>query len=260
MRLYFNAMICLAFSSLISCQNSPTGRKQLVLVSNSQMENLGDQSFSEMKKKMKIERDPKLNAYVKCVADAIIQVLPEKRPWEVVVFQEGSANAFALPGGHIGVHTGLLKVAKTPDQLAAVLGHEVAHVLAEHSRARVSEQMVTTGLLTLGGVLAQEKGSQKSQLILAALGLGAQVGITLPNGRAQETEADIMGLEFMSKAGFDPQQSVELWKNMEKAGGGGGPEFISTHPSHGTRINTLSSHIPKVRPLYEDASSHPDCQ
>ncbi|HRO67268.1 MAG TPA: M48 family metallopeptidase [Pseudobdellovibrionaceae bacterium] len=256
-RLNFLAIAC-AFA-LLSCQTSPTGRRQLVLVSESQMDSLGDQSFEDLKKKMPIEKDPGVNAYVKCVADAITGVLPEKRKWEVVVFKEDTANAFAVPGGHIGVHTGLLKVAKTPDQLAAVLGHEVAHVLAEHSRARVSEQLLTTGVLAVGGVLAQKEGKDY-RLLMAALGLGAQFGITLPNSRAQETEADVMGLDFMAKAGFNPEESVRLWRNMEQASKGAPPEFMSTHPSHGTRIGTLGKNIPKVMPEYRAAKNHPNCE
>ncbi|MBX3039540.1 MAG: M48 family metallopeptidase [Bdellovibrionaceae bacterium] len=256
-RLNFLAIAC--FVALSACQTSPTGRRQLVLISESQMDSLGDQSFEDLKKKMPIEKDAAINGYVKCVADSITAVLPEKRKWEVVVFKEDSANAFAVPGGHIGVHTGLLKVAKTQDQLAAVLGHEVAHVLAEHSRARVSEQLLTTGVLAVGGVLAQKDG-RDYQLLMAALGLGAQFGITLPNSRAQETEADVMGLDYMARAGFNPEESVRLWENMAQASQGAPPEFMSTHPSHGTRIGTLGKYIPKVMPEYRAAKNRPRCK
>lgn len=251
------ALACSFF--FVACQTSPTGRRQLVLISESQMDSLGDQSFEDLKKKMPIEKDPGINRYVKCVADAVTAVLPEQRKWEVVVFKEDTANAFAVPGGHIGVHTGLLKVAKTQDQLAAVLGHEVAHVLAEHSRARVSEQLLTTGVLAVGGVLAQKDG-RDYQLLMAALGLGAQFGITLPNSRAQETEADVMGLDYMARAGFNPEESIQLWQNMEQASKGVPPEFMSTHPSHGTRIQTLGKYIPKVMPEYRAAQNRPQCR
>lgn len=244
---------------LNSCQTSPTGRRQLAIVPASQLEAMGAQGFDDMKKKMPIEKDPKINAYVKCVGEAIIGVLPEKRDWEIVVFKENSANAFALPGGKIGVHTGMLKVAENSAQLAAVMGHEVAHVLANHAQARVSEQLLIMGGLVVAGEVLNRREGRNYQLLMAALGLGAQVGVMMPNGRAQETESDVMGVEFMAQAGFDPQESVKLWQNMEKASKGAPPEFLSTHPSHGTRIGRLQEEIPKVRPLYVAAKSRPNC-
>lgn len=237
---------------ITSCATSPTGRQQLVLMPDNQMNSLGVQSFTQMKSEVPVETDAKANTYVKCIANAIIKANADKlneRSWEIVVFRSKDVNAFALPGGKIGVYTGILPVAKTPSQLAAVLGHEVGHVLARHGNERVSE-----GLATQGIMLAADqafKNSNNRSLIMAGLGLGAQFGVLLPHSRAHESEADLIGLEFMARAGFDPQQSVALWQNMGQVGGGSQPpEWMSTHPAHGTRIRDLQSKIPSVMGLY----------
>lgn len=243
-----------------SCQTSPTGRKQLALVSDGQMEEMGNQAFTEMKTKQPIESGEKENNYVRCVANAVTSTLPEQRAWEVVVFRDETANAFALPGGKIGVHTGLLKVAKNQDQLAAVIGHEIAHVLAEHSKERVSEQMATQGGLSILGAVVGDPKDPRHGILMGALGLGAQFGVLLPHSRAQESEADLVGLDFMAKAGFDPRQSVDLWKNMAEAGGGQPPEFLSTHPSHGTRIQNLQTAIPKALAELNASGKKANCQ
>ena len=177
--------------------------------------------------------------------------------WELQVFEDDSANAFALPGGKIGVHTGLLRVARTPGQLAAVLGHEVGHVLARHSNERVSQQLgAQLGLLTAGSLIGaiSQTGSPDQQLIYQALGVGTQLGL-LKFSRLQESEADGIGLELMAQAGFDPRESIELWKNMEHASQGQPPEFLSTHPSHGTRIADLSAGMPEAQQSWKRATS-----
>lgn len=254
------AFIAAASLIAVACATSPEGRRQLNILPASQMDAMGVQSFTDLKSKTPIEKDAAINNYVKCVANGITSALPEKRDWEVVVFKDDSANAFALPGGKIGVHTGLLKVATNQDQLAAVIGHEVGHVLANHGNERVSEQLLTQGGLTvLGGIMSQ-KGGQKYDLLVTALGVGTQYGILLPHSRTQESEADVIGLDLMAKAGFNPAQSVNLWQNMEKAGGGQPPEFLSTHPSHGTRIANLQKNIPEAEGFYKAAGRHPACK
>jgi len=167
--------------------------------------------------------------------------------WEVVVFEEEEPNAFALPGGKIGVNTGIVKVAKSQDQLATVLGHEVAHVIAHHANERVSQQAVA-------GTLMQVAGATLDPRLAAALGAGAQVGVLLPFSRTQESEADLVGLDLMASAGFDPRASVEFWQNMEKAGGAGTPEFLSTHPSGSTRMSDLRNRLPQAMQLYDQAT------
>ncbi len=249
---------------VVACATSPTGRKQLILLPDSQMDQLGVASYAEMKKSQPIETDDSANAYVRCVARAITNELSGKwarQNWEVTVFKDDSANAFALPGGKIGVHTGLFKAAKNQDQLAAVLGHEVGHVLARHGNERVSTNLVAqTGVQLTAAAIGGSPA--KRQAVLAALGVGTQLGILLPFSRRHESEADLIGLELMAKAGFDPRESIKLWENMGKLGGGKPPEFLSTHPSGTTRMHDLNRAMPKAMALYEAArrqGKHPQC-
>ncbi len=163
-------------------------------------------------------------------------------------------NAFALPGGKIGVNTGLLKVARTQGQLAAVIGHEIAHVLEGHANERVSAEFASQTALQAVSVVADASNPMYGQMV-GLLGAGVQVGVMLPFGRKQEREADLLGLDLMATAGFDPRESIALWHNMSKAGGGQPPEFLSTHPSHGTRIRDLEQRMSSVMPLYEEAKA-----
>jgi predicted Zn-dependent protease len=239
-------VIALALVTLIAaCATSPLGRRQLILVSDSEMSQMGAASFSDMKSKIPQTKDGKTSAYVNCVAHAITDEIGSNQQWEVQVFDDKQVNAFALPGGKIGVYAGLLKVATTQDQLAAVIGHEVSHVLAGHSAERVSEGMATqVGV----GVASVATGVDANML-----GLASNVFFTLPHSRVQESEADLLGLDLMSKAGFDPRASVTLWQNMSKAGGDKPPELLSTHPSDSTRIQQLEARIPSDLPIYEQA-------
>jgi len=238
---------------------SPTGRNQVLLFDGSEMAQLGVQSFEEMKKTIPISSDKKTNTYVQCVSQAITDTLgkqPDFAQWEVVVFDSEQVNAFALPGGKIGVYTGLLAVATNQDQLATVIGHEIAHVQANHSNERLSTSQLTGVGTEIGKVFSN--GSEYQEIGMAALGLGLQYGVTMPYGRAQESESDILGLQLMNKAGFDPTQSVQLWKNMATASGGNEPqEFLSTHPSHSTRIANLQQALKK---LPKSTQVSPNCK
>jgi predicted Zn-dependent protease len=233
-------ILCSALALLAACATSPTGRSQLMLMPESQMNQMGLQAFTNIKGKTPVESNPVTNRYVQCVADAITRMVGGQ--WEVVVFQDDSANAFALPGGKIGVNTGLLKVAANQHQLATVIGHEVAHVQAHHSNERVSQQFaVEQGLGLVNAVANPQTGTGKT--LMGLLGVGAQVGVLMPYTRLQESEADILGLDIMARAGFDPRESTRLWINMGKANKGQPPEFLSTHPSHSTRISDLENHM-----------------
>ncbi|MAS11425.1 M48 family metallopeptidase [Salinisphaera sp.] len=243
---------------LVACATSPTGRNQLKLFSSEKIAQMGVQSYQQMKQEEPIDTGTADNRYVKCVADAITRVTGGD--WEVTVFKDDQVNAFALPGGKIGVYSGLLDVAKSDDQLAAVIGHEVGHVLAEHGNERVSQQAATQGgLQVVSAFLGGSGGGAGSQAVMSALGLGAQVGILLPFSRAQESEADTVGLELMARAGFDPRESVALWQNMAAAGGEKPAEFMSTHPSNETRINNLQSHMNQAMQLYQQAPNKTNC-
>jgi predicted Zn-dependent protease len=235
---------------LAGCATSPTGRSQLVLMPESEINQMGLQAFTTIKKETKVDHSTATNRYVQCVAGAITREVGGN--WEVVVFNDPDANAFALPGGKIGVYTGLLKVAENQDQLATVIGHEVAHVLSRHSNERVSQKFaVEQGLNLINAIANPQSGT--GQTLMGLLGVGAQYGVLMPYSRIQESEADILGLDLMAKAGFDPRESTRLWVNMGRAGGGQPPEFLSTHPSHSTRISDLNAHMPVALQLQSRA-------
>lgn len=231
------------------------------IISERELELESDNEFRKMRSQMTESRDARTRAYVQCVADAILVEVPERYAglsWEVVVFDDEAVNAFALPGGHIGVFTGLLKVAKDQDQLAAVIGHEVAHVTERHSYEQVNRQLTTQGAVMAGSAVLG--GGQTTYDLLS---MGAQIGVTLPFGRGAESEADVVGLAFMAKAGFDPRGSVQLWKNMDAEGGAGPPAFLSTHPSSATRISSLIAQLPKALDEFNTARAEgkrPSCR
>ncbi len=258
---WFGLSLCAVV--LMACTTSPTGRSQLLLMPESQLAEMGTAAFADMKQEVPVSDDSTTNRYVRCVANAVTAALPseDQRAWEVVVFDDDSANAFALPGGKIGVHTGLLKVAVDQNQLATVIGHEVAHVLARHGNERMSLEFATqTGAQLLGAVVAD---TDEKPLIMAAMGVGIHYGMKLPYSRSHEAEADVMGLELMARAGFDPRASVQLWRNMSEQGGESPPEFMSTHPANNTRIEGLSSHMDGALELYRqarEAGRRPDCR
>lgn len=246
-----------------ACTTTPTGRSQLILVSDADMDRMGATAFTQIKSSGKLARDPGADRYVNCVARALIAQLPEparSKPWEVALIDDASANAFALPGGKVGVHTGLLKVAANQDQLASVIGHELGHVTSRHAAERVSNQFATDTALQ---VLNSATGGQRQQL-LGLLGLGAQAGIALPFSRQHETEADVLGQRYMANAGFDPRAAATLWENMQKqAGGSRPPAWLSTHPDPQRRIQTLAAAAPGLMPAYEQARSagrRPNCR
>ncbi|TDR23344.1 M48 family metallopeptidase [Marinicella litoralis] len=251
-----------------ACATTPSGDSRLMLVSSEQMNQMGVTTFQQIKTAQKISTDFRQRKYVECVSYAIINALPQQwsnMNWEVVVFEDDSANAFALPGGKIGVHSGLLKVAETQSQLATVIGHEIAHVLWEHGNQRVSLQMLAQTGLQVADVMSQQKieGSAGRQMLMAGLGLGAQVGVMLPFSRDHEKEADRFGLHFMAAAGFDPTESVQLWQNMDKASAGKRPpEFLSTHPQPENRIEKLNKFMAKALSYQNEAKQrglNPQC-
>lgn len=254
------SVLCLL---VVACATSPTGRSQLLLLPAGEVSQMGVAAFDDKKKSSKVVTEAATNRYVNCVAEGVIAALSgdQRRSWEVVVFDDDSANAFALPGAKIGVHTGLLKVAVNQDQLAAVIGHEIGHVLARHGNERMSIEFASqTGQQLLGSVM---QGSQEGAMVMAALGVGAQYGIKLPYSRAHEAEADLIGLDLMAKAGFDPRASVTLWRNMAKISKDAPPELLSTHPAHQTRINGLDANMESAYKTYKAAQQQgrrPQCK
>lgn len=262
LQVFFTAAV--VATVVTACATSPTGRRQLILLSDGQLAQMGVAAYAEMKKSQPVETDPSKQRYVECVANAITAELTgdyARTKWEVTVFKDDSPNAFALPGGKIGVHTGMLKTAQTDDQLAAVIGHEVGHVMARHGNERVSANLATSAGLQVAAIMAG--ADQKKQVALAALGVGVQVGVLLPYSRTHESEADRIGQELMARAGFDPRESVKLWQNMAKESGGKAPpEFLSTHPGHETRIRDLNKRMDSSLQLYQQArkaGKRPNC-
>ncbi|HEY8159833.1 MAG TPA: M48 family metallopeptidase [Methylobacter sp.] len=238
---------------LNACATSPTGRSQFIFLPESQVDQMGLQAFNDLKQQKPVSTNPKYNQLATCIAKAITQETGGN--WEVVVFEDASPNAFALPGNKIGVHTGMLQLVDNQDQLAAVIGHEVGHVLAKHSNERASQEMaVNSGMSVIQAVSAPQ--TVMGQAALGMLGIGAQYGILMPYSRVHESEADKIGLELMAKAGFDPRQSIGLWQKMEQASQGQQPiEFMSTHPSHATRIQDLEKNMPQAMGLFQQAQA-----
>jgi len=236
------------------CEESPTGRKQVTLVPEAQMTALGQQSFEQLLQTLPVNDDPRVRAYVACVAQALADALPEPQDgWTIAVFDDPSPNAFALPGGKIGIHAGMLRVASTPDQLAAVIGHEIGHVLADHSNERLTQELAVQGGLLLVDLFAEEPGSFEHEALRKALGIGAEYGLVLPYSRTHEREADSIGRDLMEKAGFDPRASVTLWQDMAAAGNGQPPAFLSTHPSHDNRMEELNAGMEQAMTRYRQA-------
>lgn len=243
---------------LVGCTTSPTGRTQLALLPEDQLQAMGAQAFAEMRKTGKQVHDRRTQAYVECVVEHIAAGIGSGQDWQVAVFDDDDANAFALPGGRLGVNTGLLRVARSPDQLAAVIGHEIAHVTANHHNARLSAAYAAEAATRLAAAAA---GDGISPQLMGLLGVGVQYGVINPYSRSQESEADLLGLSYMASAGFDPRASIALWRAMA-AEGGGVPGFLSTHPSHGARIELLSEAMPDAVQRYQSARERgrrPDC-
>ncbi len=243
-----------------ACATSPLGHRQLKFLPEDDLQRMGGTAYQKIRGETPAVQDPGVVGYVQCVARAITSQVDPRTNWEVTVFQDDSANAFALPGGKIGVNSGLLQVAQNQDQLASVLGHEVAHVVAEHQNARISASYAAEATQSLLAALATS--GENSGQILGLLGVGVQYGVLMPYGRTQESEADLLGQRYMADAGFDPRASVSLWQNMARTQGSGPPAFLSTHPSHGSRIERLTEQMPEAMQRYEKAGAagrRPQC-
>ena len=237
------------------CATVPiTGRSQLTLVSPAQETQMGAQAYREILKTAKVSTDPTVNALVTRVGTRIAAATghPEYQ-WEYKVIEDDKqANAFALPGGKVAVYTGILPITRDEAGLAAVLGHEIAHVIARHGGERMSQQVAVQGLTSLLAGMAS-RDPRTVQSVASLLGAGASVGFLLPWSRTQESEADHLGLIYMAKAGYDPHAARELWVRMAENSKGRGrpPEFLSTHPSEPTRIHQIEAWMPEALKYYQ---------
>lgn len=250
----------LALAGLWSCATNEMGRRQLMLVSEAQEQQLGLQGYQEVLSTERISADPRETEPVQRVGRRIAAAA--NRPdfqWEfTVIVDDQTVNAWCMPGGKIAFYTGIFPVLQDEAGMAFVMGHEVSHALLRHGGERISQQMAagTVGTLLAAGIGGRDAESQ--QLVLGAFGAAANVGFLLPFSRKHESEADALGLTLMARAGYDPRASVETWKRMQQlAGGGGTPEFLSTHPSHETRIEDLEALMPAALAEYEKASKAP---
>jgi metalloendopeptidase OMA1, mitochondrial len=236
-----------------ACASAPyTGRRQLLFGSEGSETRMGLQAFDQIKRQYKLSREPDANALVAKVGRRVADAA--QRPdyhWEFLVFEGKEANAFCLPGGKVGIFTGVLKYTRDEAGMATVISHEVAHALARHAGERLSQSMLAkAGGLGLGVALGGVGGAAGTA-IMQGYSLGTQLGILLPYSRTQESEADRVGLILMAKAGYDPAQALEFWQRMvTKDKGAKLPEFMSTHPNDASRLKELQEFLPEARKYY----------
>lgn len=264
--------LCIVFGLAMGCETVPyTDRSQLVVIPQSQSSQMGEQAFQQILSdpKVKQSQSPEEQEAVKRVAERIIQAAKESKfaedakafKWEVTVIKDDQTkNAFALPGGKIAVYTGIFPVAKNDAGLAAILGHEVVHALARHGAERMSQEVLAQGGLTAAAVGLGVSGANPllGQATMAALGLGAKVGVLLPYSRTHESEADSIGILLAAKAGYDPQEAVRVWQRMREGSEGAPSEFLSTHPSNETRIKRLQEEMPEALKIYQNVEHAPE--
>jgi predicted Zn-dependent protease len=262
-------VLLFAVISLAACQANPiTGRSQLLIVSDSEAISSSATAYTQMmgdlgKKKQIEARDSERARRIHEITNRLIAQAIVLRPdtanwqWEVRVIDDPkTVNAFCMAGGKMAIYTGLLEQVKpTDDEVAQVMGHEISHALADHTRERMSVVLASQAALT-GAALALG-GREGAGLGLAGAELAAIYAIQLPNSRESESEADRIGIEIAARAGYDPHAAVTLWEKMEKAGGKGPPQFLSTHPSPSNRRQALQDLGPKMQPYYEQAKARP---
>ncbi|MCE9613594.1 MAG: M48 family metallopeptidase [Lentisphaerae bacterium] len=249
-RLLRPAVLGLTVVVLAACATVPvTGRREFLLIGSQEEMQLGLTEFQKMKKATPVSHDKALTAMVEGVGRRIAAVVPlPNAQWEFVLFDDPKqANAFCLPGGKVGVYTGILPITKDEVGLATVIGHEVSHAVARHGAERMSQGL----LVQFGGAMlgqAMQKNSARTRaLALQSYGLTSTLGVMLPHSRTQETEADHLGLVYMARAGYDPSGAIEFWKRFSafnNTHGGQPPQFLSTHPVDRTRIANLERELP----------------
>jgi predicted Zn-dependent protease len=263
-----SALIALSLL-LAGCQTSElTGRSQYLLVSEqmavSQSAAAYVQMMGELDKKKKLEsgtaREKKVKEITERLVAQAVRVRPDAKGWAwavKVIDDPKTVNAFCMAGGKMAIYTGMWeKLKATDDEIAQVMGHEIAHALADHTRERMSIAMTSAAVTTAAAVaITIAGGDERAGLALTGAQLAAVLAIQLPNSRESEAEADQIGIEIAARAGFDPKAAVTLWQKMGREGGGGPPEFLSTHPSPQNRAARLTELGSQVQPLYEAAKA-----
>jgi len=259
------ALITITAALVAACATSPTGRKQLMLVSEQQAISASRQAYvqeiGKAKQAGKLVSDPRVLNRVEVITERLVAQAIKMRPasagweWSVQVIDEPkTVNAWCMAGGRMAIYTGLIQqVDPTDDELAQVMGHEIAHALANHTAERMSVAMAGQA-----GVLAVGLMSDNPGQTMAAAAVAAKLAIDLPNSRTAETEADRIGIELAARAGYDPRAAVTLWQKMARAGGGKAPPaFLSTHPSDDQRQQRLGALVPKMMPYYQAPGVRP---
>jgi len=256
-----------------ACQTAPvTGRKQLMLVPESQAIQASTQAYAEVlapiKKQGKLNNDPAMKARVdKITARLVAQAIkyrPETQSWDwqvAVIDDPKTLNAWCMAGGRMAIYSGIItQLSLSDDEIAQVMGHEIAHALAKHTAERMSTAMASEAALQVGAMLLGSD-SVTSQMTLKAAAAATTVGVQLPNSRQQESEADRIGIELAAKAGYDPHAAPRLWEKMLQATGGKGQsDFLSTHPQSEKREAALAALIPQMMPYFDDKSPRPEYQ
>lgn len=242
-----------ALLAVSACETVPmTGRSQLILLPEGTELEMGLTAYREALSNGKVSADPVVNTQVTRVGSRIAEATGKSYQWEFKVLEDKQVNAFCLPGGKVAVYTGILPLTQDDAGLAAVLGHEVSHAIARHGAERVSQGLLVQTSLSAAQVALARGDPAMVKSVTALLGAGASVGLLLPWSRAQESEADHLGLIYMAKAGYQPSAARDLWVRMAQAERGQGrpPEFLSTHPASPTRIKQIEGWIPEALQYY----------
>ncbi len=232
-----------------------TGRKQLVDLTREEEMRLGYQSYQQVLAQENVLRNGKIVEEVRTIGRRLAKAAADVDPgfeWEFNVIESPQANAFALPGGKVAVYTGILDIAKNENGLSAVMGHEIAHAIARHGAERMAYQKLIQWGTMAAAIALGDMSYNTQRMVQGALGLGSKYGVLLPFSRSHESEADYMGLIFTARACYDPREAPNLWERMAEQSKGSPEEFLSTHPSHETRIKQLNQWMPEALKIYEE--------
>ncbi|MDF1751490.1 MAG: M48 family metallopeptidase [Verrucomicrobiales bacterium] len=250
------ALLLASLITIVACSTVPdSDRRSINFLKPSDEAAMGISEFKKMKGTLKISTNPTYNAQVQKVGNRLSKVMPvPNAEWEFVVFEDPTPNAFALPGGKVGVHTGLFQITQNEGGLAAVMGHEVAHVVARHSGERLSRGALSVGAVAVGTQVIKKQTGLNPAIVAAGLGAGASLS-QLSHSREQELEADRLGALYMARAGYHPEESVRLWERFsdyrKKSSQSQGPAFLRTHPLDETRIAQLQEYLPTAMKEYK---------